>query len=333
MARRGKWVSKLSPDSPAAKGAEKALSGRLETLQKWLPLAAEKPDEDPEHVHQLRVASRRAMAALDVFRQFLAPEDAEWLAKHLKKVRQSAGDARDLDVLSEWLNEHSDEADRAAFTWCGKTIHSARRKAQRPIEKVYHRWRKKARAERIDEILRRLEPRESNDAPPPPPDFGSLARASLRPVVEEVARDFTAGLETEESLHAFRIVVKRLRYSMELFAAAFEPAFRTDVYPIVAELQESLGRIHDHAVFRDQLAAWVEAGPDKEVAEQLAAWRADEMEKLAAARTEFESTWKDGRIPELIQQLEAFIAPPGAAIKKLKVPAANHRTPGRQKNA
>ena len=63
-------------------------------------------------------------------------------------------------------------------------------------------------------------------------------------------------LSDVKALHSFRIAGKRLRYAMELFAAAFPPAFREELYPLVEELQEKLGEINDHAAAAARLEEW-----------------------------------------------------------------------------
>src|SRR5262249_58565122 len=49
-------------------------------------------------------------------------------------------------------------------------------------------------------------------------------------------------------LHQVRIVGKRLRYAMEVFADCFAPPFREELYPAVEEMQEILGDANDSHV-------------------------------------------------------------------------------------
>ena len=56
----GKWIEGLTPNMGVAEAAIAVLSARLEVVRQFLPLAAEKPYENPEYVHQLRVGTRRA---------------------------------------------------------------------------------------------------------------------------------------------------------------------------------------------------------------------------------------------------------------------------------
>ena len=72
---------------------------------------------------------------------------------------------------------------------------------------------------------------------------------------------------TSTPLYRFRITAKHLRYSMEVFAAAFGPEFRSELYPCFEEVQAGLGDIHDHAAALERFQAWLaewEEGPETE---------------------------------------------------------------------
>ena len=51
----GKWIQGLSPEMRVADAARVVLAARFEVVRRFLPLAAERPYDDAEHVHQLRV--------------------------------------------------------------------------------------------------------------------------------------------------------------------------------------------------------------------------------------------------------------------------------------
>src|SRR5436190_20655542 len=95
----GKWIAGLSPEMPVAEAAQVVLSARFEVVRHFLPLAVEKPHDDPEYVHQLRVGTRRAGAALRVFADCLPRKALRAVKRHLRTIRRAAGDARDWDVF------------------------------------------------------------------------------------------------------------------------------------------------------------------------------------------------------------------------------------------
>src|SRR5262249_50737199 len=94
----GKWVKDLQAETPFEEAARRVLRMRLDAVKKYLELVVKK-NEDPENVHQLRVSSRRAAAALDMFDDCLPSKVHSKAKKKLKKLRRAAGAARDWDVF------------------------------------------------------------------------------------------------------------------------------------------------------------------------------------------------------------------------------------------
>src|SRR5215831_7032142 len=95
----GKWISDLAAETPLVDAARRVLSIRLEVVRDWLGLALREPDKDPEHVHQLRVGTRRAGAALEIFAPCLPEKVYDAARRHLRRLRRAAGAARDWDVF------------------------------------------------------------------------------------------------------------------------------------------------------------------------------------------------------------------------------------------
>jgi hypothetical protein len=95
----GKWIGGLSPEMPVADAAARVLRGRFKVVRELLPLAAARAWEDSEYVHQLRVGTRRAGAALRVFAAALPRKRLRAMKVTLAVLRRAAGDARDWDVF------------------------------------------------------------------------------------------------------------------------------------------------------------------------------------------------------------------------------------------
>ena len=68
----GKWIAGLTAEMPVADAARVAFAARFAVVTHYLPLAVDKPYQDIEHVHQLRVGTRRAGAALSAFADCVA---------------------------------------------------------------------------------------------------------------------------------------------------------------------------------------------------------------------------------------------------------------------
>ena len=99
----GKWIPDLSPEMPVVDAARTVLAARFGVVRHYLPLAAESPFDNPEYVHQLRVGTRRAGAALRVFADCLPKKPQRAAKKSLRAIRRAAGGARDWDVFLDNL--------------------------------------------------------------------------------------------------------------------------------------------------------------------------------------------------------------------------------------
>src|SRR4051794_10914433 len=98
-----KWLPDVSPGDRAVDVAARALAVRLDAVRRYLQRAAR--TRDPEDVHQLRVWSRRADAALDLFADLLPRDQHRWFRKWMRRLRRAAGRARDADVLVRHVTE------------------------------------------------------------------------------------------------------------------------------------------------------------------------------------------------------------------------------------
>src|SRR5262249_22426813 len=104
-------IPDLKATTPVAAAARHVLTVRLEVVRDYLRLALHEADKDPEHVHQLRVGTRRARAALDIFGCCLPAKAYKAARKRLRSIRRVAGEARDWDVfltsLTQWCREQT----------------------------------------------------------------------------------------------------------------------------------------------------------------------------------------------------------------------------------
>src|SRR5437764_1326950 len=101
--RDSKWIAHVRSDMPPAEAARHVLLARLQVVADYLPRALDEADRDPENVHQLRVGTRRAAAALRIFRQSLPAKAFKRARKRLRRLRRAAGAVRDWDVFLQDL--------------------------------------------------------------------------------------------------------------------------------------------------------------------------------------------------------------------------------------
>ena len=233
-------TQKLQPDMPVSRAARILLAGNLQEVQQRLELAAKHADDDIEHVHQLRVSTRRSIAALDLFREFLPSKKRRRLATQLKKIRNVAAKARDLDVLicQQINNGPTDEA-------LVKHLRKKREKAQNPILKTYARAYTDGELQRLCEpLLKTLAHHNGKHQP----DFRHWSQQKLPELISAFLRRQPGDNADLGQLHRFRIAAKKFRYALDLLKLAFPANAFPDAQADLKRLQNILGKINDRYV-------------------------------------------------------------------------------------
>lgn len=257
--------------------------------------------DDPEDVHQARVATRRLRSDLRTFRHLLDPDWTRSLRHDLRDVGRGLGAVRDTEVLLDRLRAH---AERLPVADQGP--------AKRIIQRLLQRW-DEARAELLDalagpqyvELLDRLV--EAAHDPALLPDAEGPAAELLPPVVREPWEHLRATVDelpddpSDEQLHEVRIEAKRCRYAAEAVAPAVGKRARAFAKAI-ADLQDVLGEHQDAVVAEAWLrdAASTETGREVFVAGQLASLERLEIDRTRAAWRE---VWRAASKKKLRQWL------------------------------
>ena len=199
--------------------------------------------DDPEYIHQMRVATRRLRAALRLFAPVLPEQFAEPLRAPLAALMQQLGSARDLDVLLAEIanpvlaalpNEPRLPALASDIT---NRRYTARAQAIAMLAAPdYGRM-----------LLTALESLHATPLADPATTallgFASERLKRLRNKVRRMAA--AADIDDPLSLHALRIGVKRLRYALEFFLPLEAERASQRVLKQLAGLQDTLGQLND----------------------------------------------------------------------------------------
>jgi CHAD domain-containing protein len=242
---KAKWFRDLTVQTPLPIAMRRVLGSRTRTVQRYLDRVASRPSEDPEDVHQLRVAARRLVAALSVFKSRLEPRARRGVRRAARRLRQLAGSVRDLDVLLAmveqrvtWLPGGAPATPRPIL----RAIQRDRAAAQQALEKSLPKW-----TQQFDRSSARLLQSLARQASGKPVR-GTLGSIARRILLKRLDRCFAAGqkdLTDLDRMHRLRIMAKRLRYTMEIFGNGYPAEFARNLYPRVEELQGDLGEIND----------------------------------------------------------------------------------------
>ncbi len=236
------WIEGISSKQSVCKVASRVLDTRLKALCHWLPLAAENSRENIEYVHQLRLSVRRAVAAARVFSGLIGDADYDELREKLRHIRLAADEARNWDVLCRRFSNGGDIPTKFL-----EQIRIGRRKVQETIVAAYQEYKTEACEEKFEKLVLDVESHGGGEGKR---RFVRQARKYLRPVIKKFFKAAESDLGTDESLHALRICTKKLGYTMEILAVAFDPAFRKKLYPKITLIQNLLGTMNDHATER-----------------------------------------------------------------------------------
>ena len=203
---------------------------------------------DEESIHDLRVAIRRLIQGLSVFRPSFTSKKPRKMRKSLKQVLSLAGVVRDYDIALDCIAKiQSPHAEQIR-----ETLRAERKKAEAPLvdnlkrvvlRKASRQWRRELEIANLQQV-------------PGCETVGDAARRELPRTAQLFFRRgdrAVAAGRTAEQLHQFRLAAKKFRYTFEIFAGLYRSVSRSLLGQLKA-LQQTLGKINDCASTRSLLA-------------------------------------------------------------------------------
>jgi len=246
--------------------------------------------EDPEGVHQARVATRRLRSHLRTFRPHLHPVPIRVLRAELGWLAGELGAVRDADVLRDRLRGRLAELDpddaRAARPILDR-IDADRAAARERLLAGLRSPRYLALLDRLVAVAGR---------PPVVPGSDADDLDALRRLVRAPLRRLRLAVATlpdpapDAALHAIRIHAKRARYAAEVMVPVFGKPAR-DLARAVTRVQDVLGEHQDAVVAGAWLRATGLALPDPRAAFAAGELAALERVAAAAARDAWPEAW------------------------------------------
>jgi CHAD domain-containing protein len=304
MPSTNRWAVRDDDHMPVGRVAVKTVRMRLDAV--WVELraslcASSDPTgttmTDAERVHRLRVATRRALAAIDAFGDVLPARRRAWFEKRLVRLRRAAGEARDLDVLSTRLSRQETPEARSRRRLVAM-LSKQRDQSRTPIRELHEVLTEEDWPGRVDRLVENVDRRRRQ------PDFGSYASRHFKPMIADFFAVADGPLRNAAGMHALRIQGKKLRYALEIFATAMPGKAVARCRKSLELMQQSLGEFTDHAAAADRLARWARSADAGASREFLTMLRRDETAKAAAARKAFSRWWNPARRRSLRKRLE-----------------------------
>ncbi|HHW86671.1 MAG TPA: CHAD domain-containing protein [Chloroflexi bacterium] len=247
--------------------------------------------DDPEYVHDARVAIRRARAAARIYQSYFKPKVIRNHLRHLRKTARLLGAVRDLDVAIDKLERYQKKT---------------RRKNQADLQATLNRWSTR-RAAAFAALIEWL---DSEKYAAFVTDFLTFCRTPGAGIVEmqpepgeavtpfqvrhvaptmlianfERVRAYEVWFDQPdavpvETLHRLRIECKYLRYNLEFMAGLLGPETAA-IIDLLRKLQDDLGDLNDAVVSRQLLAT--EAASDAATVSRYERDQARLIDKLSS---------------------------------------------------
>jgi len=197
--------------------------------------------EDPEDLHDMRVATRRLRATLKLYADFL-PERASRFERGLRWVGSSLGEVRDLDVHLERLAREASEGG------CGESLDEIIAALQERRDEARQRMLEMLDSARYERLLSsfagvlRRGPSPTGSILEVAPDLVRRRYKKARKAADSLSED-----SPPEDFHDLRKKGRRLRYALEPLQGIYgKPAQR--MVEVLKELQDDLGDHQDLVV-------------------------------------------------------------------------------------
>jgi CHAD domain-containing protein len=273
----------LDASAPALDHVLAMLRAQLEAVRAHDP--GTRLGEDPEELHQMRVAVRRLRAILRAVRPMFEPGAVEPLREELAWLGTALGDVRDLDVMRAYLKTEL------------ATLPPLERRGGQRLLRLLEEARERTRQELLralddDRYLGLLDRVSETIAHPPVADPGVSLRdlatrefQKLRKVVDALPE-----VPGDADLHEVRIKAKRARYAAEL-AAPVEGGPAERFVQKAKRLQDILGEHQDAVVAEGRLRELFDGVRGRRAG--FVAGRLVERQRARrlAARADFASYW------------------------------------------
>lgn len=245
-------------------------------------------ERSPPALHQTRIALRRLRAAMSLFRPLVADEESQELKAEMRRLAGVLGQARDLDVFGERLDD-----DGAAHA----LVAAVQDRRASAYDRVVQALGSSHAARLPFHIAAWLDAGDwltTDDV-----DLRALRDAPIRPFAAEVlarrcARVRKGGARLRklavEPRHQLRIEVKKLRYAAEFFtplAAGAKGRKQAEAFVgALRPLQEALGELNDLATHQ-AMAGAIDAALAAEAADRAAHQEPHWLTKAETAALKF----------------------------------------------
>ncbi len=218
--------------------------------------------KDIEHIHRMRVASRRLRSAMPLFASCYPEKKVRIWLKEIRKITQALGAARDADVQIDRLTgiyrSLPDPAYRPGVRRLLIRLKQQRAGMQTKVLKTLDKLMESGATSEMRLYFREQQPVE--DLPVAySQELYRLAYQAIQGSLDDLFsyEPYIYNEACVAELHAMRVDAKRLRYTLETFSAIYPPQLEK-IVKVVRKIQDTLGEIHDSDVWVSYLPTFLE---------------------------------------------------------------------------
>lgn len=302
VATSTKRTAGVSSRQSYGSAAHRILQAGLKEVRHWLPLAAKRCcDDDGENVHHLRVSTRRADAAADAFSDLTNKGTVTALRKKLRQIRKAADAARDVDVNTERFTPHVGKSSGALRAKLHEKLCALRKLAQIPLVQIHAELSDGKFADLSRTLLTELRTRRPKRAAQ---NYAKQARGILKPALNKFFKAAQGDMSDDADIHRLRIQAKKLRYTMEIVAPAFAPAFSGKLYRQFSWYQDILGAVRDHVIAMEALHKWLAKPCDAQERAFLQGLLTAETLAHKESKDAFQTLWTKKTVEKLAEKFK-----------------------------
>lgn len=213
-----------------------------------------------EHLHKVRVASRRARTILGIFKSSIKKSKFRIVHSRISKITESLGEARDIDVQIEFIKTRLKSEENKNFHPGLKFIIKQRKALRKEIQTEFDqnllRLKKINVLDHLEDYFRidsrkiRLTKKRTKEIIYHTSIISYLKKLNAQ-IVLLLPQTIDEMNKTE--LHLLRKKIKKLRYAFEVLSPYFPKGFDTKL-KLLKNTQDILGTIHDMDVWNDYLS-------------------------------------------------------------------------------
>ncbi len=257
----------LTADDTMAESCRKTLLYHLQRMMRHEP--GTRAGEDPEELHDMRVATRRMRAALRVFADYVDKDGYRPFLKAMRQTGRELGAVRDLDVFMIKTQAYIDSLPPEARSGLDPLVeawHAERDRVRAELLGYLDSERYQRFKERFEAFLRTPGAGDGralgSDGEPLPVRVGDVLPAVVFDRLAHV-KAFDGPISRPDAplsvFHQLRITSKGLRYTLEFFQEVLGPESK----PLIdrtKQVQDHLGDLQDAVVTCDVLLGFLGSG-------------------------------------------------------------------------